>query len=163
MSVWWASYTAALPVDHHVPWDESCTTFRAHHLRAGLLRSKLNEFWDPEQGNHIVYDYTRRFNTLAQYGSYHVDMDKKKADLYREGLTTHLQDRLVLFSNLSYNDFVSAAIDQERLMKVVAEADEKKRKIMLFGSSGSGGSSGASPKYRMVYTPPSGQLCRSPQ
>jgi hypothetical protein len=28
---------------------------------------------------------------------------------------------------LSYNNLVSAAIDQERKMKVVAEADDKKR------------------------------------
>jgi hypothetical protein len=42
-------------------------------------------------------------------------------------------------------------------MKVVAEADEMKR--MMHGSSVSGDSSGAPPKYRMVYTPPEGQLC----
>jgi hypothetical protein len=89
-SAWWASYTATLPVDHHVPWDELRTTFRVHHLPAGLLHSKLKEFQDLEQGNHTVYDYTRQFNTLAQYGSYHVDMDEKKANLYSEGLTIHL-------------------------------------------------------------------------
>jgi hypothetical protein len=47
---------------------------------------------------------------------------------------------------------VSAAIDQERMMKAAAEADEKKRKRMTPGSSGSGSSSGAPPKYCMVYT-----------
>jgi hypothetical protein len=87
---WWASYTATLPVDHHVPWDEFCTTFRAHHLSTGLLHSKLKDFLDLEQGNHSVFDYTRQFNTLAQYGSYHVDTDEKKANLYRAGLTIHL-------------------------------------------------------------------------
>jgi hypothetical protein len=43
-------------------------------------------------------------------------------------------------------------------MKAVVEADEKKRKRMMPTSSASGGSSGATPKYRMVYTPPRGQL-----
>jgi hypothetical protein len=37
---------------------------------------------DLEQGNHNVFDYTRQFNTLAQYGSYHINMDVKKANLY---------------------------------------------------------------------------------
>jgi hypothetical protein len=161
-SAWWDSYTAALPMDHQVPWNDFCTAFRAHHLPAGLLHSKLKEFQDLKQGNHTMYDYTRQFNTLAQYGTYHVDMDEKKANPYREGLTIHLQDRLVQFSNLSYNDLVSATIDQERLMKAVAEANEKKRNMMMPGSSGSGGSSGAPQKYRMVYTPPGGQL-RRPQ
>jgi hypothetical protein len=60
----------------------------------------------------------------------------------------------VHLSNLSYNKLASAATDQERMMKDVAEVDEKKRKKMMPGSAGSDNSSGAPPKYRMVYTPP---------
>jgi hypothetical protein len=48
------------------------------------------------------------------------------------------------------------------MMKAVAEVDEKKRKKMMPGSTGSDSSSGAPPKYRMVYTPPRGQT-RQPQ
>jgi hypothetical protein len=114
---------------------------------------------DPEQGNHSIFEYTRQFNTLAQYGSYYVDTYYKKENLYCEGLTIHLQERLGQFTSLSYNKLASAAIDQERLMKAIDEADEKKWKTMMPGSSVSGGSSGAPPKYRMVYTPPGGQLC----
>jgi hypothetical protein len=124
----------------------------------GLLHTMLKEFLDLEQGNRSVLDYTRQFNTLAQYGSYHIDMDEKKANLYGEGLTVQLQERLGLSPNLSNNELASAAIDQERLMKAVAEADEKKRKKMMPGSAGSGSSRGAPPKYCMVYTPPGGQL-----
>jgi hypothetical protein len=68
----------------------------------------------------------------------------------------------VHLSSLSYNELASAAIDQETMMKVIAEADEKKRNRMMPGSAGSGSSSGAPPKYRMVYTSPGGQL-RQPQ
>jgi hypothetical protein len=105
----------------------------------------------------------RQFNTLAQYGTYHIDMDEKKANLYRAGLTIHLQEHQVHLSSLSYNELASAAIDQERMMKAVAEADEKKRKGMLPGSVGSGNSSGAPPKYLMVYTPPRDQRHRQQQ
>jgi hypothetical protein len=45
---WWAFYIAVLPADHHVPWDEFRTAFRAHHLSTGLLRTKLKEFLDLE-------------------------------------------------------------------------------------------------------------------
>jgi hypothetical protein len=110
-----------------------------------------------------VYDYTRLFNTLAQYGTYHVDTDEKKANLYREGLNIHLQEHLVQFSSLLYKELASAAIDQESMMKAIAEADEKKRKRMTPGPSGRDGSSGVPPKYRMVYTPPGGPLCRPQQ
>jgi hypothetical protein len=64
---WWASYIATLPDDHHVPWGEFHTAFHAHHLSTGLLYGKLKEFLDLEQGNRSVFDYTRQFNTLAQY------------------------------------------------------------------------------------------------
>jgi hypothetical protein len=82
------------------------------------------------------------------------------ANLYRVGLTIHLQERLVHLSSLSYNELASAAIEQKRMMKAVAEAEEKKRKSMMPGSTGSGSSSGAPPKYHIVYTPPEGQLHR---
>jgi hypothetical protein len=113
--------------------------------------------------NHNVFNYMRQFNTLAQYRSYHIDMDEKKANPYHAGLSIHLQELLIQFASLLYNDLVSAAIDQERMMNAVAEVDEKKRKIMMPGSAGSGSSSGAPPKYRMVYTPPGGQLRRPQQ
>jgi 4-diphosphocytidyl-2C-methyl-D-erythritol kinase len=129
----------------------------------GLLCSKLKEFLDLEQGNYNIFNYTRQFNTLAQYATYHINTDEKKANLYRAGLTIHLQERLMHLSSLSYNELASVAIDQERMMKTVAEADEKKRKRMMPGSTGSGSSSGAPPKYRMVYTPPGGQLRRPQQ
>jgi hypothetical protein len=48
VGAWWASYIATLPDDHHVPWGEFRTAFRAHHLFVGLLRSKLKEFLDLE-------------------------------------------------------------------------------------------------------------------
>jgi hypothetical protein len=48
-------------------------------------------------------------------------------------------------------------------MKAVAEADEKKRKKMMPGYAGSGSSSSAPTKYRMVYTPLGGQLRRLQQ
>jgi hypothetical protein len=99
-----------------------------------------------------------QFNTLAQYGSYHIDTDEKKANLYHAGITIHLQEHLVHLSTLSYNELVSAAIDQERMIKAVDENDEKKRKRMMPRYAGSSSSSGAPPKYHMVYTPPRGHL-----
>jgi hypothetical protein len=84
---WWASYTAAHPADHHVPWGEFCTAFRGHHLLAGTMHRKLAEFLDLHQGNRSVYEYIQEFNNLAQYGSHLVDIDAKKAKLFCKGLT----------------------------------------------------------------------------
>jgi hypothetical protein len=81
---WWASYTAALPADHYVPWGEFRTAFRGHHLSADTMRRKLAEFLDLRQGNRSVYEYIQEFNNLAQYGTHHVDTDAKKAELFRK-------------------------------------------------------------------------------
>jgi hypothetical protein len=84
---WWASYTAALPAEYHVPWGEFHAAFRGHHLSAGTMRHKLTEFLDLHQGNRSVYEYTQEFNNLARYGGHQVDTDVKKAELFRKGLT----------------------------------------------------------------------------
>jgi hypothetical protein len=54
---WLASYTAALPADHHMPWGEFRVAFHGHDLSAGIMRCKLAEFLDLHQGNHSVYEY----------------------------------------------------------------------------------------------------------
>jgi hypothetical protein len=100
-----------------------------------------------------VYDYTQEFNNLAQYRGHHVDSDAKKAELYHKGLNIQLQDHLVQNLNLFYNDLACTAIDQEGTMRVCEAAVEKKRTMP--GPTG-GSSSGAPPKYHMVYTHPRG-------
>jgi hypothetical protein len=57
VGAWWASYTAALPADHHVPRGDFRAAFRDHHLSAGTMHRKLAEFLDLHQGNHSVYEY----------------------------------------------------------------------------------------------------------
>jgi hypothetical protein len=131
------------------------TAFHGHHLSAGIMRRKLAKFLDPHQGNRSVYEYIQEFNNLAQYGSHQVDTDAKKAELFHKGLTIQLQDHLILYHNLSYKELASAAIDQEGTMKACEAVEEKKRKRAVSGPSG-GSSSGAPPKYRMIYTPPAG-------
>jgi hypothetical protein len=64
---------------------------------------------------------------------------------------------MILSQNLSYNELATTAIDQEGTMKACEAAEEKKRKRAMPGPSG-GSSSGAPLKYRMIYTPPMGQL-----
>jgi hypothetical protein len=149
---WWASYTAALPADRHVPWGEFRAAFCGHHLSAGTMCHKLAEFLDLHQGNHSIYEYIQEFNNELA----------KKVELFRKGLTIKLQDRLILSQNLSYNELASAAIDQEGgTMKSSEATKEKKRKRAVSGPFVSSSSSAAL-KYCMIYTPPTGQPCRPP-
>jgi hypothetical protein len=142
-------------------WDEFRVAFRGHHLSAGTVHRKLVEFQKLRQGIRSVYEFTQEFNNLAQYGGHHVDSDAKKDELYRKGLNIQLHDWLILNLNLSYNDLASTAIDQEGTMKACEAAEDKKKKRVMPGPT-KGTSSGAPPKYHMVYTPPVGQSRRPP-
>jgi predicted aspartyl protease len=85
-----------------------------------MLCSKLKEFLDLERGNHSVFDYTRQFNTLGQYGTYHVDTDEKKANLYHAG-TFFLNKHpiIILFDFGASHDFVSSTCAKKVMLSTV--------------------------------------------
>jgi hypothetical protein len=60
-----------------------------------------------------VYEYSKKFNHLSQYGSYHVDTDQKKMLLFRQGLSPVLHEHLTLLWGCTLNELVSASIEQE--------------------------------------------------
>jgi hypothetical protein len=99
-----------------------------------------------------VYEYNKKFNHLSQYGSYHVDTDEKKMSLFCQGLSPVLCEHLTLFQGCTLNELVSASIEQEDVCRARLEEERKKRPLLE-------PTGGAPPKYRLVYTPPSGQAC----
>jgi hypothetical protein len=54
-----------LRVDREVSWEEFKTAFRGHHIPAGILDRKLNEFLALNQGTRTVLQYTQAFNDLC--------------------------------------------------------------------------------------------------
>jgi hypothetical protein len=102
-----------------------------------------------------VYEYSKKFNHLSQYGSYHADTDEKKMSLFHQGLSPMLHEHLILFWGCTLNKLVSASIEQEDAC--CARLEEERKKRPLPGPNG-----GALPKYCLVYTPPSGQPCGPP-
>jgi hypothetical protein len=125
---WWTTYTAAIQGNHQVSWDEFCKAFCGHNLPAGTMHRSMWEFLDPQQGTDNLYEYIRKFNYLAQYGTHHVDTDEKKAELFRRGLSLPLQDRLVQFCDMSFNALVSATIAQDGTYRALLVEEEGKRK-----------------------------------
>jgi hypothetical protein len=133
-----------------VSWAEFRTTFRGHHIPAGLMAHKLQEFLDLQQGSSSVYEYNKKFNHLSQYGSYHTDTDENMS-LFRQGLSPVLREHLTLFRGCTQNKLVSTSIEQENACRAHLEEERKKRPLP-------GPNGGALPKYHLVYTPSSGQL-----
>jgi hypothetical protein len=130
---WWDHYLAMQPVDHEVDWREFKAAFRGHHIPAGIMDRKLNEFLALTQGNRTVLQYAQAFNDLCQYAGYHADTDEKKRDRFKRGLSTKLRDRLNTVRANSYNELVNMAISQEDC--ITARQAEKKRKTLMAGPS----------------------------
>jgi hypothetical protein len=119
------------------------------------MHRNMRELLDVQQGTDNVHKYIRKFNYLAQYDTYHVDTDEKKAELFRRGLSLPLQDRLVRFRDMSFNALVSAAIAQDGTYRALLVEEEEKRKRVL--SEPSEDSTDDAPlKYHLVYTPSAG-------
>ena len=91
--MWCDHYHGMLLADHVVNWNEFKDAFRAHHIPAGLLDRKLNEFLTLTQGTRNVLQYAQAFNHLCQYAGHHTNIDAKKREHFRRGLGTKLQER----------------------------------------------------------------------
>jgi hypothetical protein len=138
-----------------VPWAELPTAFSGHHIPTSLMAHKLQEFLHLQQGSRSVYEYSKKFNHLSQCGSYHTTTNQKKMSLFRPGHSPVLHEHLTLFRGCALNELVSASIEQEDACRTRFEEERKKRPLP-------GPNGGAAPRYRLVYTPPSGQLCGPP-
>jgi hypothetical protein len=64
---WWDHFLAMQPDDREVEWREFKAAFRGHHIPAGIMDRKLNEFLALTQGNRTVLQYAQAFNDLCQY------------------------------------------------------------------------------------------------
>jgi hypothetical protein len=96
-----------------------------------------------------VYEYSKKFNHLSQYGSYHVDTDEKKMSLFHQGLSPVLREHLTLFRGCTLNELLSTFIEQEHVC--CARLEEWKKRPLPRPTGG------APPKYHLVYTPALGQ------
>jgi hypothetical protein len=142
-SACWTNYTATRPTDYQVSWAEFHDAFRAHYIPVGVMRKKHQEFMDLKQGGRSVHDYSKQFNHLAQYAPDQVDTDEKKKERFMIGLSTKLQERMVLNTRGTFPKFVSNIMIVDDVIH--AHKETKKRKVVAAPSSS------APPKYRMVY------------
>jgi hypothetical protein len=117
-----------------VPWAEFRMALRGHQIPVGLMSHKLQEFLHLQQGSSSVYEYSKKFKNLSQYGSYHSHTDEKKMSLFRQGLSPVLREHLMLYRGCSLNELVSASIEQEDACR--AHWEEERKKMPLPGPNG---------------------------
>jgi hypothetical protein len=93
------------------------------------MRKKHQEFMNLKQGEKSVHDYSKLFNHLAQYAPDQVDTNEKNKGRFMIGLSTKLQERMMLNIEGTFSEFVSNVIIMDDLIH--AHKETKKRKLWL--------------------------------
>jgi hypothetical protein len=93
-SDWWDAYTTAHGDTNAITWHEFLENFCAHHIPSGIMKLKKKEFLSITQGSMSVSEYRDRFTQLSRYAPKEVDTNKKRQELFLEGLIGPLNYQL---------------------------------------------------------------------
>jgi hypothetical protein len=131
-SAWWDAFTAAHAAPDTITWDEFSTNFRSHHMPSGVMKIK-KEFFSLKQGGMSVAEYRDKFTELSRYATKEVAEDRKKQELFLDGLAGSLRYQLMSYPFPNFQQLVDAAIRLEHKRK---ELGEQKRKATSSGHFG---------------------------
>jgi hypothetical protein len=129
-SAWWDAYTAAHAAPDTITCYEFTTNFRSHHIPSGVMKIKKKEFLSLKQGGMSVDEYRDKFTELSRYAAEEVSEDRKKQELFLDGLAGSLQYQLMSYPFPNFQQLVDAAIHLEHKRK---ELGEQKRKAASSG------------------------------
>jgi hypothetical protein len=129
-SAWWDAYTAAHATPDTITWDEFTTNFRSHHIPSRVMKIKKNEFLSSSRGGLSVAKYRDKFTELSCYATEVVAEDRKKQELFLDGLAGSLQYQLMSYPFPNFQQLVDVAIRLEHKRK---ELGEQKRKATSSG------------------------------
>jgi hypothetical protein len=120
-SAWWDAYTAAHATPNTITWDEFTTNFRSHHIPSGVMKIKKNEFLSLKHGGMSVAEYRDKFTELSRYATEEVAEDRKKQELFLDGLAGSPQYQLMSYPFSNFQQLVDAAIHLEHKRKELGE------------------------------------------
>jgi hypothetical protein len=98
------------------------------------MKIKKKDFLSLKQGGMSVAEYRDKFTELSRYATEEVAEDRKKQELFLDGLAGSLQYQLMSYPFPNFQQLVDAAILLEHKRK---ELGEQKRKATSSGQFGS--------------------------
>ncbi|WVZ81366.1 hypothetical protein U9M48_028752 [Paspalum notatum var. saurae] len=122
---WWESYRLAHNNPNTITWQEFTERFRAHHVPAGVMSLKKEEFLALTQGTMTVSEYRDKFLQLSRYCPEEVNTDPKKQYRFLKGLVDPLRYQLMNHTFPNCQHLIDRAIVTESTRR---EMEEKKRK-----------------------------------
>jgi hypothetical protein len=116
-STWWDAYVAAHTAPDTITWDEFTTNFRSHHIPSGVMKIKKKEFLSLKQEGMSVVEYRDKFIELSLYATEEVAEDRKKQELFLDGLAGSLRYQLMSYPFPTFQKLVDIAIRLEHKCK----------------------------------------------
>jgi hypothetical protein len=98
------------------------------------MKIKKKEFLSLKQGGMSMAEYRDKFTELSRYAAEEVAEDRKKQELFLDGLAGSLQYQLMSYPFPNFQQLVDAAVRLEHKRK---ELGEQKRKAASSGQFGS--------------------------
>nr|CAB3502402.1 unnamed protein product [Digitaria exilis] len=138
---WWDAYVNAHNAPDTITWQQFQDAFRTHHIPAGVVDLKQEEFRALVQGNMSVCEYRDKFTQLSRYAPDDVNDDAKRQRRFLKGLIGPIKYQLQTHTFPNFQTMLDKAIGCENTRK---ELSEQKRK---FQSSSSGQTSNTRPRY----------------
>jgi hypothetical protein len=99
---WWETYYNTHTDVDSITSNKFKARFRNHYVPRGTMKLKKKEFTDLKQNNMTVNEYLNSFIQLSRYATEDINTDKKKQDMFLEGLNDDIQFQLL---NIDYADF----------------------------------------------------------
>jgi hypothetical protein len=131
---WWETYCNTHVDVDSIMWDEFKAHFCNHYVpRSTMKLKKKKKFTDLKQGGMTVTKYLNSFIQLSRYAPEDINIDKKKQDMFLEGLNDDIQFQLL---NTDYADF-QHMVDKVIVIESKLREMEKdgKRKMSFPGQS----------------------------
>jgi hypothetical protein len=122
---WWKTYCNTHADIDSITWNEFKAHFRNHYVPRGTMKLK-KEFTNLRQGSMMVNEYLNSFIQLSRYATEDINTNKKKQNMFLEGLNDDIQFQLL---NADYTDFqhmIDKAIVIESKLKEM-EKDGKRK------------------------------------
>jgi hypothetical protein len=130
---WWETYCNTHADVDSITSNKFKAHFCNHYVPCGTMKLKKKEFTNLRQGSMMLNEYLNSFFQLSRYATKDINTDKKKYDIFMDGLNGDIQFQLL---NADYADF-QHMINKSIVIESKLNEMEKdgKRKMSLPGQS----------------------------
>jgi hypothetical protein len=130
---WWETYCNNHANVDTITWNEFKARFCIHYVPRGTMKLKRKEFADLKQDGMTVNEYLNSFIQLSMYAPDDINTDKKKQDMFLNGLNDDIQFQLLNTNYAYFQHMVDKAIVIENKIREMEK--DGKRKVPFSGQS----------------------------